>query len=324
MNELRIHAAGGDLQVSKVILGACNFGTFVSRERSLALLDRYVELGGNCIDTASVYGDWEDTGTPVSEELLGEWMASRQNRQRLVIITKGGHYRLKKPQESRATPQCVQEDIEKSLEALKVDAIDIYFLHRDNPEQPVEGFIDLLDEYVKAGKLRAIGVSNWPVERIRQANAYAARVGKTPFTVSEIQWSLATPAPAQNGAEYLYPMTKEDYQSYLQMGIPVLAWSSQASGVITKAMAQGMEHLPEPLRKKYGNPPTNRSLKLAEQLCNAYHITPTQAALGYIVCNRLPAAAIIGPNRIEQLEDSWKAMELDLPPEAVESLKWGD
>lgn len=322
MNQLTIRAADGDFQVSRVILGACNFGTFVDKETSLKLLDRYVELGGNCIDTASVYGDWEDTGTPVSEELLGEWMASRGVRDKVTIITKGGHYRLKKPQESRATPDCVREDIEKSLKALGVGTIDIYFLHRDNPGQPVEGFIDLLDEYVKAGKIRAIGTSNWPVSRIRQANAYAKQAGKTPFAVSEIQWSLATPAPAPNGAEYLYPMTKEDYQGYLQMGMPVLAWSSQASGIITKAIEKGMENLSEPLRKKYDNPPTNRSIKMAEALCKTYGVTPTQAALGYITCNRLPAAAIIGPRKLEQLEDSWKAMGLELPPEAVENMKW--
>ena len=124
------------------------------------------------------------------------------------------------------------------------------------------------------------------------------------------------------GGEDLHPMTRRDYQSYLEMDMPVLAWSSQAKGVMTKAMAQGWDALPEAIKKKYDNPQTKRSLSLVKELCKKYHITATQAALGYIVCNRLPAAAIIGPNRLEQLADSWEAAGLTLPAEAVEALKW--
>ncbi len=322
MKRLTVRAAGGDLALSKIILGACNFGTWVNQETSLRLLDEYVRLGGDTIDTASVYGDWDDKGTPVSEQLLGEWMQENGNRERLTVITKGGHYRLKQPNISRATPECVKADIEKSLHALRTDYIDVYFLHRDNLAVPVEAFIDVLDEAVKAGKIRATGASNWTVERIRQANEYAVRAGKTPFTVSEIQWSLAHASQVRDAVDDLHPMTEEDYQRYLAMELPVLAWSSQAGGVITKILEHGTETLKEGLKKQYLNDTTLRSVALVKELCVQQGITPTQAALGYIICNRLPGAAIIGPNNLEQLADSMKAMDLTLPPEAVEHLKW--
>ena len=201
-----------------------------------------------------------------------------------------------------------------------MDCIDVYFLHRDNPAKPVEEIMPALDEAVRAGKIRAIGASNWTAARIREANRFARENGMAEFTVSEIRWSLAHVTPAYNEFPSLPLMDEHEYAAYQDLGIPVLAWNSQASGVITKVLNQGVDALSELVRNKYYNDTTRRRIENVQAVCAQEHITPTQAALGYITCNPLPGAAIVGCSSTAQVRDSMSAADLELSPEAVARL----
>ncbi|OUS76722.1 hypothetical protein B1748_11570 [Paenibacillus sp. MY03] len=320
MRKLTIEAVSSPVTLSKIILGSTMFGTKIDEKTSFELMDLYAELGGDSIDTASVYGDWHDTGDPVSERTIGKWLKQSGNKNKMKVITKGAHYKLHSPQESRVSAACIQDDIQKSLKSLMVDAIDVYFLHRDNEDVPVSEIMPVLHKHVAEGHFKSIGASNWTVKRMLEANSFAKANHLTPFTVSQLKWSLAVTMAGQQANEVLPEMTDEEYEAYMAAGIPVLAWSSQASGIVPKVVANGWNGISEQLKKKYFNDINVARIENVQDLIKKKGIHATQASLGYITCNRLPAAAIIGPSRTDQLRDSMSAADVELDAEDIQAL----
>jgi hypothetical protein len=151
-------------------------------DASFALLDAVHELGCNAFDTAHVYGNGD------RERMLGRWIRERGLREKVIILTKGAHHNADR---RRVTPFDITSDLHDSLARLQVDAIDLYVLHRDDPEVAVGPIVEVLNEHRKAGLIDAFGGSNWTHERIRAANVYAEAHGLTPFVVSSPQFSLA-------------------------------------------------------------------------------------------------------------------------------------
>jgi aryl-alcohol dehydrogenase-like predicted oxidoreductase len=321
MRKLSIQSSDGKILLSRLILGTANFGTGIGESDSFSFLDTYFRLGGTSLDTAGVYGDWEGRGTPVSEQVIGRWLRSSGVRSQVEIITKGAHYNIKHPEISRVSPKCIAEDVEKSLNALQTDCIDVYFLHRDNPSVPAGELIETLNGFIRAGKIRAIGASNWTVKRIREANAYAEKKGLVPFTSSEIEWSLAHISPEHDEFADLPHMTPEDYPEYLKMGMPVLAWTAQSYGVIPKVLQNGPESLKPRTRDKFYNEITKRRIENVRAVCARTGIKPMQAVLAYITCNPLPGAAILGASSLGQLLDSMSAADLELDGAVIRELE---
>src|SRR5262249_44346940 len=134
--------------------------------------------GGNCFDTAYIYGSGH------CEKLLGQWVRNRDLREQVVILDKGAH-----------TPYCTPEWLDKqfreSLERLQTDYVDIYMMHRDNVQVPVGEFITILNEHKNAGRMRVFGPSNWSIERVEEANRWAAEHGMTGFSAMSNNFSLA-------------------------------------------------------------------------------------------------------------------------------------
>ena len=150
-----------DKPLSRIIYG-CTTEAMMKGQNVNKLLDEIYALGINTFDTAENYG--------LSEVSLGNWMKERNNRNKVVVITKGCH-----PYDGvdRMTPEYLKQDIEQSFRRLQTDYIDIYLLHRDVLEVPVGPIVEVLNEYYKDGKIGALGGSNWTVERIREADNYA-------------------------------------------------------------------------------------------------------------------------------------------------------
>jgi aryl-alcohol dehydrogenase-like predicted oxidoreductase len=307
----------------KIILGSAMFGTGIDDKTSCTLMDLYTEHGGFCIDTASVYGDWQDTGEPISELTIGRWLKQSGYRDKMKIITKGAHFKLKDPERSRVSAACIEADIQKSLKSLQVEAIDVYFIHRDNVNVPVSEIMPILHKYVEAGFIKAIGASNWSVQRILEANAFARSSNLTPLSVSQIRWSLAALSPGINPQfpnDVLPEMTPEEFGRYMTAGLPVLAWSSQASGVVSKVIAGGWDGINQQLRDSYYNEENIRRIDNVRALMKKKGISATQASLGYITCNRLAAGAVIGPSNLNQLKDSMMAADIGIDAEEIEAL----
>src|ERR1700761_646598 len=131
-----VNLPGTDLTVSSICLGTGGFGTSIKQDDAFHMLDTFVELGGSFIDTAHVYGDWEkDVPRSVSERIIGAWMRDRGVRDQIVLATKGAHWHLDKPDVPRLSRRDIDEDLAGSLEALQTDRIDLYWLHRDDPQR---------------------------------------------------------------------------------------------------------------------------------------------------------------------------------------------
>ena len=175
-----------EMKVPALTFGAAGFERNDCDDVYFEFLDKYVELGGWCIDTARVYCDWLENGHDSSEGVIGRWLKARNNRDKICIATKGGHPEMGHMDESRLSREELTKDLEESLKVLGVDYVDIYFLHRDDPKIPVEEIMPVLNDFYESGKIHFIGVSNWTTQRIEEANKFAEKNGMEPIRISQI------------------------------------------------------------------------------------------------------------------------------------------
>ncbi|MCU6709595.1 aldo/keto reductase [Paenibacillus sp. J5C_2022] len=248
---------GTELTVSGISLGASSFGSEVDAEGSFRQLDEYVAHGGNFLDTARTYGQGH-----ISERTLGDWMAERGNRNEIVLATKGGQ-ELGPPYVRTLRYKQLSRQIDESLNHLRTDYIDLYYLHVDDRSVPVEEIIDLLNDKVQEGKIRYAGCSNWGADRTDEANAYAARTGQAGFVVSEIEYSLAAVNhPNDPGTNNIW-MDGAMREFHRRTGLSVCAYSPQARGFFTKLVELGEAGIGDSMHKQYYSP---RNLDMLERL----------------------------------------------------------
>lgn len=294
---------GVDKPISRIVMG-----TMIFQPNALpltcALLDHFVELGGNCLDTAYVYR---------TEATVGRWLKLRGNREEMVLIGKGAH-----------TPECYPEALTRqlyeTLDRLQTDYLDIYFMHRDNPEVPVGEFVECLNEHWRAGRIRAFGGSNWTIERIQAANEYAAAHGLRGFTASSPNLALAVwNEPMWEGCVAASDPVSRAWYARHQM--PIFAWSSQASGFFTGRYKREDAHNPAlaDIVRVWFNEDNWRRFERAQELARRKGVTATQIALAYVLCQPMPTFALIGPRTIEETRTSVQALEVQLTPE---ELRW--
>ena len=247
---------GTDLSVSPVCLGADNFGKKLDKAASFDFLDRFCDAGGSFIDTASVYVRDYEAGISRSEEILGQYLKER-SASRLVIATKGGHYDLR-TKEKGLNRACVAADLEESLRTLGVDAIDFYWLHRDDPDMPIEEIVDMMEGFVKSGKIRYYGASNYTVQRLREAKRYAEASGAQGFSAVSDYW---TPLKENEGFGLLSDPTtvglkNSDLDALAALSLPLAPYSVTAKGWLVK----GVEVVGEKLNRIFDNP-ENRAFR---------------------------------------------------------------
>ncbi len=296
----RLALPGVDKPVSRLFLGLDNQRTF---PHLAAMADDFVERGGNAFDTAFIYGGG------LMEELLGHWIKQRALRDDVVVIVKGAH-----------TPCCdpanLREQFHISLNRLKTDYADLYIMHRDNPDVPVGEFVDVLDELRAAGQIRAFGGSNWSMERLREANAYAARTGREPFRVVSNNLSLAKMEnPVWGGCQ---SAKGAEWTAFLQeTGLALLAWSSQARGYFVPGRPDGD---PEIIRC-WDSAENRERRRRAEELGAAKGVSPINIALAYVLSQPYRAFALFGPRAIDETRSSLPGVSLTL---TLEELAWLD
>ena len=204
-------------------------------EPAYELLDTWVELGGNVLDTAREYG--------AAERHIGRWLQDRGLRDEVVVVTKGGH-----PDEttwrSRLGADELQRDLRESLDALGADAVDVYLLHRDDPARPAGTVVETLNGQRAAGHIRVFGASNWTCARLGEAEAFAAAHGLESFGCSSLQLSLAVPREAPwRGTVGAHAWASRAWHAQRQL--PLLAWSSQAGGFFAGVRSPFVERVYE-------------------------------------------------------------------------------
>ena len=285
-------------------LGTAPFGTGIPRNTAFAILDAFVDAGGNLVDTAAVYG------MGVSEQTLGEWMRLRQSRDRVVISTKGGHPSLP-DWARRITEADIRADMEDSLRYLGTDHVDIYFLHRDDESKPVEAIMPILDMLVREGKTRLIGASNWTVARINEANAFARANGMAEFSVSQIFHNAAFINKEGVYDPTLVAMDPTEHEGYKVNGLPVMAYTSQAQGLFSHIRDKGYEGLSEGMIRTYVNPATKERAERILAVASETGISPTAVSLAYLLHDAsVKVYPILGISHVERLTEAMGVFSL--------------
>jgi aryl-alcohol dehydrogenase-like predicted oxidoreductase len=285
--------------VSQLVMGCDNQRTM---PHAVAMWDDWFERGGNAFDTAWLYGGG------VMEKLLGHWMRHRGVRDEVVLIAKGGH-----------TPYCTPEGLThqllESLDRLQTDRAEFYFLHRDNPDVPVGDFVDVLNEHVRAGRIKIFGGSNWSIARVQAANRYARRKGLQGFGALSNQFSLARMVePPWKGC---LSAGDADSRRWLKKSqLPLLAWSSQARGFFTERAAPDRLDDAELVRCWYAEDNWRRRERALE-LAREKGVSPIALAGAYVLHQPFPTLALIGPRTIGETKSSLEALSVELTSREV-------
>ena len=296
-------------KLSKIGLGVSRFGTRTPGVLADKMLSRFLAAGGTLIDTARNYYEWVENGRGKSEEFMGLWMESHSCREQVVLSTKGGVSNEGKKFHVNLSREGLLTELQQSLEALRTDYVDIYLLHRDEPERPVGEIMDSLQEIADAGRCENIGVCNWRCERIREANQYAQSHGLRPIRFVQTWWSMASYTETMWNDPTTTHMDQETAEYCQENGCIAMAYTSQAKGFFQKAYAVGADRLDPMLKHRIL---TEENLKRLEKLrvyCAETGCTPTDVVLGYITSNPLSGTALVSCSTLEQLEDVLKSAD---------------
>jgi len=307
----------GGKKLSKIGLGVSRFGTRVPDELADAMLDRFLSAGGTLIDTARNYYEWVENGRGKSEAFLGRWMESRECRDQIVLSTKGGVTNQGKQFCVDLSREALLNELEESLTALRTEYLDLYLLHRDEPERPVEEIMDTLQEIAAAGKCGSIGVCNWRCARIRAANHYAERHGLIPIQVIQTWWSMASYTDRMWDDPTTTHMDQETAEYCRDHGYVVMAYTSQAKGFFQKACAVGVEHLDPMLKYRMLTEKNLKKLKRLQLYCSETGCSPTDVVLGYITSHPLKGTALVSCSSMTQLEDVLQSADFVLPEKMI-------
>ena len=304
------HMEGIELPVSRIVFGTAN-PPMIAGEDATELLDSVFEGGVNCFDTARRYG--------MAERSLGDWIAKRGNRDKIVIVDKGAHP-LPDSTVPRVTPAAIEADIARSLDLLQTDYVDIYMLHRDDTTQPVGPIMEVLNELRERGKIRLLGVSNWTTGRIEAANEYAYEHDLEPLTVSSPNYGLAEQVLDPWGGGCLSISGPEEAGTrrwYQDSGMELFAYATLAHGLFSgKIRSDQLSHVADYLDefaiRGYCCRNNYERLRRTEQIAEKHGCTVAQAALAWVLAQPLEVFAEVSASTPQRFASNLKALELQL------------
>lgn len=275
-----------------------------------ALLDVVYEQGGRTFDTAHGYGGGK------CEQALGAWIASRGVRDEVVILGKGAH-----PYNGRVrvTPEDITSDLHESLSRMGIDVIDLYVLHRDNPDVPVGPIVEVLNQHQREGKIRQFGGSNWTTARIAEANAYAADHGLNPFTASSPNFSLAQQAtpPWKGCISISGDAGAAERAWYIEHDMPVFPWSSLAGGFFSGRFTRDnldsfTENFDKLVVTSYAFDENFQRLDRVKAVAERHDATIAQVALAFVLNQPMEIFPLVGCRTGAEFATNVQALNLDL------------
>jgi aryl-alcohol dehydrogenase-like predicted oxidoreductase len=296
-----VKIGSSDIDVSRLCLGGNVFGWTADRDTSFAVLDAYVAAGGNFVDTADSYF-WRAEGNSggESETIIGEWMASRGNRDTVVVATKVGSW----PQRKGLSAQNITEAVEDSLRRLRTDRIDLYYAHRDDPGTAQEETAGAFDGLVRAGKVRAIAASNFTAERLRSALEISARDGLASYVALQPHYNLVERQEYENALAPLVAAEGLGCMPYYALAKGFLTGKYRPDTPVESVRAEGaLAYLDD----------SGRAVLAALDEIAAGHEMPVAAvALAWLADQPTVTAPIASARTPEQLADLLPALELHL------------
>jgi aryl-alcohol dehydrogenase-like predicted oxidoreductase len=312
---------GIDKPISRLVQGSMMISSR-DLEASFSLLDAVFDLGCTAFDLAHVYGGGD------VERTFGQWLRERDCRDEIMILTKGAHHNQDR---KRVTPYDISADLHDSLARLQVDKIDLYLLHRDDPEVPVGPIVERLNAHKDEGLIDAFGGSNWSHARIVAANAYAEAHGLTPFTASSPQFSLAEMvAPPWAGCISVGgPSGAAARAFYEDSGVALFTWSSLAGGFMTGRYTRDNRaeldaRQDELVLRSYGSAENFDRLERAQALAADKGLTLPQLALAYSQSHPLNLFSLVGSRTAQEYADNAVALEAVLTPDEIAWLETGE
>jgi aryl-alcohol dehydrogenase-like predicted oxidoreductase len=315
-----VSIAGTDIAPGAICLGTNMFGTALDEAAASGILEAFLAAGGTLIDTAHSYGDWVP-GIPgaASERTLGA-LLERRPRASYLIATKGcefdyraGDYAL------RVTRRHFAEDLEASLRNLRVERIDLYWLHRDDPSRPVSVIVDALIAEQSKGRIRHFGCSNWSPPRIAEAQRYAASLGHRGFAACQPMWGLARPDPEAMQRFAPGGYYEDGYRELHAGGLAMIPYSGQSRGYFSK-LDRGAALAPD-IAALYDSATNRRKLPVLRELARRHGCDVNAVVLAYLCSQPLPTIPIIGATSAAQLRDSLAALDVRLDTDELQRLR---
>ena len=311
--------------ISRIVLGTGFVTQGADPDSYYDVMDAAFEAGINAIDSGREYADG------YSDTCIGKWMARKENRKDIVLISKGCHHNAWR---KRVTPFDLSADIFDSLAALQTDYIDIYMLHRDDPDVPVGSMVEALNEHFEAGRIKAFGASNWEYQRIKEANEYACSHGLQSFTVASQHFSLGVQIsdPWGGGCVSLTgPSQQKAREWYKKVNMPLLAYSSLSMGMFSgratksnfmQLLKDGVLH--EACGRAYGSTENLERLQRVTDLAKEKNVSVAVISLAYVLnfqeTSGIETFALVGSENPEEIKSSATAADLVLSKKEMEWL----
>ncbi|HZB62984.1 MAG TPA: aldo/keto reductase [Microvirga sp.] len=301
-----------DLMVSPLCLGTNVFGWTVDEATSFTLLDAFVEAGLNFIDTADVYSTWVSGNKGgESETIIGRWLQSRGHRDRVVIATKVGSEMG--PGMKGLSKAYIRSAVEASLKRLQTDYIDLYQSHRDDPDTPQQETLEAYAELIRAGKVRAIGASNFSAARLKEALDLSASRGLPRYESLQPKYNLSDRAEYESDLE---PLCREQ-------GVGVIPYYGLASGFLT-GKYRSEEDFEKSVRggrmATYLDDRGKRILAALDWVAAHKGATPAQVALAWLMARPGLTAPIASATSLDQMRDLTAATRLRLDRDDIDRL----
>lgn len=303
MNKIKIGQT--HLEVTPFNLGGNVFGWTLDEQKSFEILDAFVEAGHNFIDTADMYSYWvSGSAGGESETIIGKWMKARGNRDQIVIATKvGGQTSVNEIDASR---KHILQGIEKSLERLQTDYIDLYYLHYDDEKTPVEETLSTFDELIKAGKVRHIAVSNISPARLRESLEFSDKNNITKYQAIQPLYNLVE----RKGYETDYAPIVAEHK------LTVFPYYALAAGFLTGKYRSEADFSKSPRGQgaaKYLNTQGFNVLKTLDQIAKKHNTVPASVSLAWLAAQPNIGGPVASATSKEQLREilSSTALKLD-------------
>lgn len=283
-----------DLDVHPLCLGGNVFGRSADEAQSFAVLDAYFEAGGNFIDTANIYA------SGASEEIIGQWMASRKNRDQIVLATKVGM-----GADAGLSASRIAEAAEESLRRLQCERIDLYYAHQDDPHTPLQETLSAFGKLVEQGKVRHIAASNYDSGRLSEALAVSDQEGLPRYVALQPHYNL---------------MVRDEYEGPLQdlcvaEQISCLPYFALAQGFLTGKYRPGgpavQSHRAE-RASAYLNERGERVLSALDAVAEAHEASPAAVSLAWLAAQPGVLSPIASARTVEQLKDLLQLSEISL------------
>jgi aryl-alcohol dehydrogenase-like predicted oxidoreductase len=298
-----------DLQVAELCLGGNVFGWTADESDSFDVLDRYAGAGGNFIDTADAYSAWKPGNSGgESERILGDWMASRGNRDAMIIATKVG----KLPGAAGLAAGNIRRAADDSLARLRTDRIDVYYAHLDDHAVPLEESLAAFDGLVREGKVRYVAASNFSAERLSAALDISASAGMASFVALQNHYNLVERAGYEDTVRAVVVAHQLGSLPFYGLARGFLTGKYREGRVVDSPRAEGVA--------QYVNARGERVLSALESCAKRLGTTAAAIALAWLLAQPTVTCPIASARNTEQLDELLAMTSVTLSPEDLASL----